>query len=303
MASVTPGDPDAHTRLLPGMPGPRWSRRKAIYPSHLHAYLDCPNRCRLQYIRNLRVDTQWDRKLEVGNALHTVMEDIANGLRKRQPMPPIHTYQGRVEALLQQERYEAAEGLTLDDRAMDIENVLRWAESARAYIADPGATMIRIEKYYPRHFDADAELGPVRLGAKADLVMKRRDERGPYIEIVDYKTGQWRRPVDFAPALSRISHRSQIHALLPGRRFPRVRFTYLWLAREETTHIEFDHDVMLSQWRELRQVLQRMVTEEEWPMRPHPHTCRHCPYLNVACFPQVGASGDPAGVDTSELRP
>ncbi|HYH11851.1 MAG TPA: PD-(D/E)XK nuclease family protein, partial [Thermomicrobiales bacterium] len=249
----------------------------------------------------VRVESRWDRKIEVGNALHTVMEDVANGLRTRQPARPIMSYRSRVEAMLQQDRYEAAEDLTLDDRARDIENVLRWAASAREYIADPGATMVRIEKYYPRHFDADAELGSVQMGAKADLVMRRQDARGPYIEIIDYKTGQWRRQVDFAPTLSRISHRSQIHALLPQQRFPRVVFTYLWLAREETTHIEFDYDYTLSQWRELRQVLRRMVTEEAWPMRPHPRTCRFCPYLNIACFPQAAPVPDPSGVDVSEL--
>lgn len=283
------------------MPGQRWSRRKAIYPSHIHAYLDCPNRCRLQYIRNLRVESQWDRRLEIGNALHTVMEEIANELRTRRLTRSIMSYRPRIEAMLQPDRYEEAEDLTLDDRTRDIESVLRWAATAREYITDPGATMVRIEKYYPRHFDADAELGPVRLGAKADLVMRRQDARGPYIEIIDYKTGQWRRPMDFAPALSRISHRSQIHALLPRQRFPRVMFTYLWLAREETMHIEFNYDYMLDQWRELREVLRRMVTEEEWPMRPHPRTCRLCPYLNVACFPQADPITDRAGVDVSEL--
>ncbi len=289
---------------LDGMPAQRWSRRKAIYPSHVHTYLDCPNRCRLQYIRNVRVEPRWDRKIEVGNALHKVMEDIANTLRLRQPTPPIGTYRPRIETLLPETRYQEADDLTPDDRAQDIGNVLRWAETARGYITDPGATIVRIEKHYPHEFDRDADLGPVKMGAKADLVMKRRDADGDFIEIVDYKTGYWRRPVDFAPALSRISHQSQIHALLPGMRFPRVMFTYLWLAREETTRIAFDYDHMANQWRELRRVLKDMVMEEAWPMRPSPHTCRHCPYLNVACHPigPAGAHADPGGVDVSEVR-
>jgi hypothetical protein len=285
------------------MPARRWSRRKAIYPSHVHAYLDCPNRCRLQYIRNVRVESRWDRKIEVGNALHTVMEDIANTLRRRQPVRSIDTLRPRVETLLPEARYQEADDLTPDDRALDIGNVLRWAETARDYITDPGAMIVRIEKHYPLEFNRDADLGPVKMGAKADLVMKRRDADGDYIEIVDYKTGYWRRPVDFAPALSRISHRPQIRALLPGGRFPRVVFTYLWLARDEMTRIEFDTDHITSQWHELRRVLKDMVSEEAWPMRPSPHTCRHCPYLNVACHPFGPAEdhADPRGVDVSEL--
>lgn len=301
MASYPPDAPNTFAPALPGMPGQRWSRRKAIYPTHLHAYLDCPNRCRLQYLRNVRVESRWDRRIEIGNALHKVMEDVANGLRLKQPAQPIASFRPRVESLLRPEHYEVAEDLTLDDRARDIDNVLHWAATARDYITDPGATMIRIEKYYPRDFDGDTELGPVKMGAKADLVMKRQDTHGPYIEIIDYKTGQWRRPTDFAPALSRISHTSQIRALLPGQRFPRVTFTYLWLARDETTHIQFDYDAMHDQWRELRQVLKRLVSEEEWPMRPGPRTCGYCPYLNVACFPQSAQAADPPGIDVGEL--
>lgn len=285
MASPPPDDSNARAYPLEGMPGPRWDRKKAIYPSHLHTYLDCPNRCRLEYVDRVPVARLWDRKIEVGNALHKIMEETANMLRLRQPPRPIHAFRSQIESLLPAEQYEASTNLSLDDRTKDVENVLQWAGDARDYITDPRATMIRIEKYYPRDFNAGADLGPVKLGAKADLVMKRQDTVGAYIEIIDYKTGYWQRPTDFAPALSRISHKPQIRALLSQHQFPRVVFTYLWLAREEVVHIELNYDHMLNQWRELKRILTRMVHEERWPMRPSPKVCKHCPYFDIECFP------------------
>jgi hypothetical protein len=302
VASYPPANPIVRAQPLAGMPGPRWNRSRAIYPSHVHTWLDCPRRARLQYVDSVRVPSTWNRKIEVGNAFHKVMEEIANSLRLRQPVPGLDTFRPRLERLLPAREYESSEMHTLADRRQDVENVLTWAARAQTYIADPGATMARIEKYYPRDWDTDPELGPVKLGAKADLVMKRHDRNGAFIEIVDYKTGRWQRTVDFAPALSRISHKPQIHALLRNNRFPRVVFTYLWLAREETIRIEMTRDHMLEQWRELRRVLIRMVHDDTWPMRPDPATCRHCPYFNTACFPtSQGAAADPGGIDLSEL--
>jgi CRISPR/Cas system-associated exonuclease Cas4 (RecB family) len=272
--------------LLDGMPGPRWNRATAIYPSHVHTYLDCPHRCRLQYVDRVPVERRWNRKIEVGNALHKVMEEVANMVRLRQSLAPIDTWRPKVERLLPAGPYDAAVDLTPEDRLEDIENVLLWAVQGQEYITDPRATIIRIERYYPRSWD-DAELGSMKLAAKADVVIKRRDERGSYIEIVDYKTGRWQRPIDFAPVLSRISHKPQIHAALAADGFPRVTFTYLWLAQERTHGIEMTREHTQGQWRELKRVLARMLADETWPMRPHPRTCPHCPYYGNRCNPRL----------------
>jgi hypothetical protein len=163
--------------------------------------------------------------------------------------------------------------------------VLRWSERGEEYITDATATILRIEHNYPYPWDRDGDLGQVNFAAKADLVMKRQDREGPYIEIIDYKSGYWQRTLDFAPALTRISHRPQIMAAMETDGFPRVFFTYLWLARGETSQIALTRDHMNHQWRELKRVLMRMVHDEEWRTQPDVKICTRCHYYNTECFP------------------
>ena len=63
--ALHPSD-SARAQPLAGMPGPRWNRNKGIYPTSLRRYLECPRRCRLEYIDRIRYERPWDRAMEVG---------------------------------------------------------------------------------------------------------------------------------------------------------------------------------------------------------------------------------------------
>jgi len=290
VALFPPDDSTARAHPLAGMPGARWNRDKGIYPTSLRRYLECPRRCRLEYIDQIRYDRPWDRAMEVGNALHKLMERIGNTLKRRQAPAPTVTFRGLVESLLPEREYADPH-----IRAADIDDVLHWAAVGETYINDGDAQVLIVEHYDPRRW-VGRELGSVMLGAKADVVLRRRDADGPYVEIVDYKTGRNRDYTEFTPLLSRIALKRHIDTALRGEAEPRVVFSYLWLRDGEVDRRWQTRDEMHARWGELHRILGRMVREEEWPMRPSPGTCRFCPYLNTACFP-FPAPAHPSGVD------
>lgn len=291
--ALHPSD-NARAQPLAGMPGPRWNRNKGIYPTSLRRYLECPRRCRLEYIDRIRYERPWDRAMEVGNALHELMERIGNTLQRRQAPPPTETYRQWVETLLPEREYDDPQV-----RAADIDDILLWGAVGEAYINDGETQVLIVEHYDPRRWDDPGELGSVMLGAKADLVVRRHDADGPYLEIIDYKTGRNRDHTEFTPLLSCIALKRRIDAALRGQAEPRVVFSYLWLRDGEVDRRWQTRAEMLHRWGDLRPILMRMVHEEAWPMRPNPRICTSCPYLNRECFP-YHASGDPTGVDVSE---
>jgi hypothetical protein len=302
VAARPPIDPlDLNVRATPlaGMPGPRWNRSRQISPTSLRAYLECPRRCRLQYIDNLAYRQPWNRAIEVGNALHAVMERVANTIHagRRPPVPA--SFRGTVANLLPEREYDDPA-----ERLEDIDKVLEWAERGTRYITHGSPTILRVERHYPRHWEDRGVLGKVLIGAKSDLVLRRRDRAGDYVEIIDYKTGHSRRWTQFTPILSSIALKPRIRAALRGQAEPRVRFSYLWFAHGERERIEMTRERQAQDWDELKPILTRLVHEEDWPMRPSPNVCRHCPYFNTACFPtRAMPASDPGGVDQRELAP
>lgn len=287
---------NARAQPLAGMPGPRWNRNKGIYPTSLRHYLECPRRARLLYVDSVPHAKPWVRALEVGNALHNVMERIANTLHGSRRPVPVPSLRGLVHEMLPEREYDNPA-----ERADDIDRVLEWAERGQRYITHGNPTILRVERHHPRHWNDPGELGKVIIGAKADLMLRRIDREGPFVEIIDYKSGFSRRWTQFTPILSSIALNARIRAALRGERQPRVRFSYLWFAHGERERIDLTRERQMRDWQELRDILLRLVNEEDWPMRPDPRTCAHCPYLNTACFPYRIPAADPSGIDVSEF--
>lgn len=283
-SSPHPSD-NARTPVLDGMPPPRWNPKKEIYPSYVHTYLECPRQYRLQYVERIRFDRPWDRKMEVGNALHKVMEAVGYGLRDQRRRPEVETLRSIAEHCLAESEYLESNDLDLDDRRTDIANVLDWAERATTYITEGTRRIMAIETSNVRLWDQSEQLGEVRIAAKADLLLLREDEQGAYIEVVDYKSGYWQRGIDFTPTMTRISQKGRIERALQGATFPRVVFTYLWLSLGEVDRIELTRERLTDQWRELENVLSRIVHDDTWRMQPEIRKCSRCPYLNTECFP------------------
>lgn len=259
--------------------GPLWPRSKAIYPTSLRRYLECPYRVRLEYVDRVAVEPPaWDPVLEKGNAVHKLMETIGGHLKRNRPIPDYIRKQA--ERLLPADHYAFAE-----QRHHDIEDVLRWSRSALRYLRGQPTHILVIEHFKPQKLTGTT-FDKVQVGAKADIVVRREDALGPYIEIIDYKTGRNREFLSHTPILSRIALRDVVKHELPGSRFPRSIFTYLWLESGEIQQIDLDEAFLLEQWDEVSRHLEDLLTEQIWPTSPS-HRCRWCPYYKKACTPDT----------------
>ena len=266
-------------RAEPTADGPLWPRTKAIYPTSLRRYLECPHRVRLEYIDKVPIEPPaWDPVLEKGNAVHQIMETIGGHIRRNRPIPDY--IRKRAETLLPASEY-AFEAL----RRHDVEDVLAWSRFALRYLRRQPTRVLLIEHYKPQKLLGE-RFNQVQVGAKADIVVRREDQHGPYIEIIDYKTGRNREFLIHTPILSRIALRDIIKTQLPGSRFPRSIFTYLWLASGEIDQIVLDEEYLLHQWEEVGSQLDALLAEEIWPPQPSPR-CRWCPYYRHACTPDL----------------
>ena len=266
----------------PTADGPRWPRSRAIYPTSLRRYLECPHRVRLEYIDKVAIEPPaWDPVLEKGNAVHKIMESIGGHIRRNRPIP--NYVRQRAEQLLPASKYpfEAV-------RQHDIEDVLAWSRAALRYLRRQPTRILVIEHYKPQRL-TEERFANVQVGAKADIVVRREDQFGPYIEIIDYKTGRNREYLSHTPILSRIALRDIIKSELPGARFPRSMFTYVWLESGEIQQIDLDEEFLLFQWDEVSKHLEDLLDEETWPLSPSPR-CRWCPYYRRACTPDLSGT-------------
>lgn len=260
--------------------GPAWLASRAVYPTHLRRYLECPRRCRLEYVDRVPIpDPAWDPVLEKGNVLHKLMERHAWALWKRGQTSV--DAQSFIAYKLPTVRYP-----TLEQRDHDIRQVLEWSRGALAYLTVEATEFLCVEFYKPRVWERSSHPTPLRIGAKADVVVKRHDRIGPYIEIIDYKTGKNREFTGHTPLLSRIALRDLMLLHLPGGDCPRSIFTYLWLESGEIQRIELEWSYLLEQWKVVGKQINDLLAERTWPMRPS-RRCRWCPYLNVACSPDL----------------
>lgn len=259
---------------------PAWPAKKPVYPTSLRRYLECPHRCRLQYVDRVPVpEPAWDRVLEKGNALHKLMERHAWNLwKQRQKSINEKLFVGyKLPAM----RYPFQE-----QRDQDIRDVLEWSRRACAYLKEQPTEFLSIEFYKPRVWERSSDPTPLGIGAKADVVVKRRDSVGPYIEIIDYKTGKNREFTGHAPLLSRIALHDLMLRHLPNGDHPRSIFTYLWLESGETQCIDLEREYLLEQWKVVGKQIDDLLGERTWPMRPS-RRCRWCPYFNTACSPDL----------------
>lgn len=258
-------------------PGPRWPRRQGIFPSHLRAYLECPRRCRLEYVERRPKRPRWQAAMEKGNAVHKIMEACASRLRcgRRADI----NARAIAERCLPYHQYAQPA-----QRQADIEDVLAWSRGAYRYLAGSAATILAVEQ---RHTWAWRQR--VVFGAKADLVRARRDRGGDYVEVVDYKTGKGQSYPELPPLLTRLALSNLLRHRLAHQEQPRVIFTYLWLQSGEIEAIEVDRAWLSQHWAAVDAQIVGLLHEERWPPRPS-HLCFFCPFYQTQCFPDLAGA-------------
>lgn len=257
-------------------PGPRWSRRQGIFPSHLRAWLECPRRCRLEYIERRPKRQLLQAAMEKGNAVHKIMEACASRLRAGRRAD----IDARAIAERCLPRHQYAQ---FAQREADIEDVLTWSRAAWRYLASGEATILAVEQ---RHTWAWSQRGLI-FGAKADLVRVRRDAGGDYLEVLDYKSGRAEQSYPYLPPLlTRLALSNLLRHRFGHLNQPRVTFTYLWLQTGEIESIEVDRAWLTEHWSTVHGQISGLLSEERWPARPS-HLCYFCPYYQTLCHPNL----------------
>jgi hypothetical protein len=175
-----------------------------------------------------------------------------------------------------------------------VEEILAWVRYALSYI-DPNAIVLGTELFLKRDYPGDDEIAAFPVGAVLDLVLLRSDEGGPFLEVVDYKSGRtgWENPL--APVIARFVLKRLVTQHLSGDGFGRVVYTELYLAERAPRQVELDLPICLERWEEVKHLVTAIRAETVFPPSPSP-MCQFCPYNGAGCL-----AGEDEEPDDGEL--
>lgn len=252
----------------------RLKRDRTISPTLLKHYQECPLRVRLQYIERIEPLRRYEHNLSQGLIAHDLLAMVARRMKRGMALPD------RVELqMLVAKRVPAREFPSSAAHGAAIEQVVQWVQAGIRYLQrDDEGEIVLVERPQQRPFRADDVL---RFTFRPDLVQWTADAEGPFLEILDYKTGK-QRPEEIVPVVARFV----INAFLEreGHRGWDVpaRFTWVWLDHGESRSVELDAAACTDPWRMVSELTERLFAETEWSPRPS-GLCTWCPFYRVAC--------------------
>jgi len=172
-------------------------------------------------------------------------------------------------------------------------NIADWVGWVLRYL-DRTAVYLRIEKGDRR----DLAWGPagarVTLVTRPDLVLLRTNGAGePFIDFIDYKTGK-QQADNLVPIFMRYALTTYLRTVVPDTQAIRMQFTWLWLESGEAEVTDLSLESSLAAWAGLRDNLDRLMAEREWPAQPS-YGCNYCPYHRNACHAFASVDPGPDG--------
>lgn len=174
------------------------------------------------------------------------------------------------------QRVPANEFPSGEARQAFVEQIVRWVITGLSYLGDD-AEILFIEKFQSRPLGRST----TTLLFKPDVVLKRKDREGEFIQVIDYKTGK-RFADDLVPVLVRFILKPLLRQLSPDPSEARVCFTYVWLEHKEHHDRDLTVEFCNYHWPEITNTIERLFTETVW--KPNPaHLCGYCPYSGNAC--------------------
>ena len=249
----------------------------AIYPSAIEQYQQCARRFYLQRVAHHPTINQSSPAMAKGNAVHNVFKTCGEQLRRTGSFPT------EIPKLISVElaRHPALSDTLLDG---DIAELTDWVRFGLANI-DRTAQVLGVEQFAERPIRMADDIR-ITFGAKLDLVLLRTGLNGePFIEVIDYKSGQNLDQAQFPPVLSRFVLKRQIDQYLQlkmEKRFGRVLFTEIYLSRSEVRRQEMTREKCDHDWDALLQVVSELLSDRDWVPSPSP-MCEWCPYLGNPC--------------------
>ena len=255
--------------------GPRWPMAKAVFPSAIKSFGQCPRRVRLMYIDKAEGKKEYSVFLDKGIIAHDILRRQAMLARDGKPFLE--------EAWIAQnalDRLPDHEYPTPEIKQSHANDIVRWVRYGLHQI-DRSAEFLVIERYEIEKWVIDAN-ETYSFGARPDVIMLRHDEQGePFIEFIDYKTGK---PYEdeITPLLTRAVFRKQISHRLGDLIGIRMVFTWSWLDQADTRSVEIDRDYYEYQWPRVSTELKRLIHEREWIAQPS-FLCNYCPFQGNHC--------------------
>jgi hypothetical protein len=265
------------------MPPTSPDRPSLFTPSQLSLYRDCPERYRLAKIERRRVEEPFSAPLARGKALHAVLADCLERVRRGDPRPD--DLAARAAAALPHDGYP-------DRRA--------WAEDAAAVARQathglthlpPGMRVLAVEAFHRWTYRGDALTPAFTLGARADAILAGTDADGrAYLEVVDWKTGAGR-GVDLLQEVAlRIVAR---HAL--GDAYAYIVNTTVFVAHGARSAVVREDAICRDVFREIKGLVTAIARDRLFPPRPS-ERCPFCPYFGDGC---ILDQPSPPGEDTT----
>ncbi len=253
------------------MPATPPGRPSLFTPSQLTLYRDCPERYRLAKVERRRVAEPFSAPLARGMALHAVLADCLEAVRRGAPRPD--DLAARAAAALPAGDYP-------DERAWreDAAAVARQAAHGLAHLT-PGLRVLAVEAFHRWTYGGDALTPAFTLGARADAILAGTDADGrAYLEVVDWKTGAGR-GVDLLQEVAlRIVTR---HAL--GDAYAYIINTTVFVAHGTSSAIVREDAICRDVFREIKGLVTAIARDRLFPPRPS-ERCPFCPYFGDGCI-------------------
>lgn len=259
----------------------RWPSGIVMSPSSLKAFSQCHYRNKLRYLQNIPAPDKWIRAFAMGNAAHDALRTIANQMRAEAPV-------------LTDEQITRGAGMKLPipeypsdaARNADIELVLRWVRRGERYLQSLDVQeYLLIESQEYREIALPPNNAAYRLTAKPDLIVRRKNDDGEFIHIIDWKTGKPFPEID-VPVIMRYVSRDKLQQWTGNASNAEVKFSWYWLDHSQADDFDASVENCNAAWPGIVEQMQAMATETEWKATPGWY-CNYCPYYQNYCPEEI----------------
>lgn len=260
----------------------RWPNTIAMSPSSLKAFGECPSRIKMRYLQNLDPPERWIRVFGLGNATHSALGTIAQQMKVGAELIGDEQVRNLARLHLPEREYP-----TPESREADILQVLEWVRRGTAWLKTLDVQeWLLIEQKQRRAVPLFPARTTYELLTKPDLIVKRLDADGnPFIQIIDWKTGQEREEPD-VPVIMRYAIRENLQRWTGDATAATVEFTWFWLDLGYRTPFDCSTERCTDAWPGILKQMEDLATETEWRATPGWH-CRFCPYYQNHCPEEI----------------
>lgn len=259
----------------------RWPNHIVMSPTSLNTFSQCHYRIKLQYLQNIQAPEKWVRAFAIGTAAHAALGTIAQQMKVGANLITDDQIRMLTRMRLPMNEYPSEMA-----RDADIELVLRWVKRGSAWLKSLNIQeFLLIERGERRPVKLFASGAEYKLVAKPDLIVRRTNEDGEFIHVIDWKTGK-RYPHEDVPVLMRYVVRENLQQWTGDASNANMVFTWNWLDLGDTDDFDASVENCNTAWPGIVNQMEAMATETEWKATPGWY-CNYCPYYQNYCPEEI----------------